>query len=91
MPISRSYSRSGSGHFRPQPKTHPDPKTARKIAIRELFISSDCQNTADLGLFLNGARYGLLFDRETGNRRADWARIRYGLEEGFKELNPYPG
>ena len=50
-------------------------RSARKTRICEPFISSDCQNTAHLGLFLNGARYGLRFDPERVNPGSIWARI----------------
>jgi hypothetical protein len=51
MPIIESYSHSGSLYFCPQQKTRPGRKTGRKIAIREPYISSDCENKAYLGLF----------------------------------------
>jgi hypothetical protein len=79
MPMSGSYSHSGSLYFCPQQKTRPGRKTGPKTAIRELFISSDCKNKAHLGLFSNGVRNGLLFDLKYGNRGLYRARIRVSM------------
>jgi len=50
-------------------------RSALKIALRERFNLSDCKNTADLGLFLNGARYGLLLAVSDTNRGSIRARM----------------
>jgi len=71
MPIIGHRSPKNGDDFQDQPKPHPGLETGLKTRIRELFISSDFQNTAYLGLFLNGARYGLLLGCEKGNRRPD--------------------
>jgi hypothetical protein len=68
MFINRSYSRSGSDHFHHQQKTHPTPKTALKTRLCDRFILSDSENKPNLGVFVNGARYGLLLGGEEGNR-----------------------
>jgi len=52
---------------------------------------SDCQNTAYLGLFLNGAQYGLLFDLKIGNRRPEWTRIREDLYHTLHTRNGEEG
>ena len=76
MPIIAHITPLRATDFQDQPKTHPGLRFTRKTEIWDSFISSDFENKADLGLFLNGAQYGLLFDLKTGDRGPDWARIR---------------
>ena len=91
MPFAASYSRSGRGHFHHQQKTHPGMRSALKTRLCELFNSSDCQNTADLSLFLNGAQIGLRLDPEMANPGSIWARISVALiwGEGGKSHIPF--
>jgi hypothetical protein len=79
MPFAAPYSRSGSNHFNHQQKTYPSLRNGLKTRLCKRFISSDCQNTAYLGLFLNGGRYGLLFDLKMSDQRPYWARIGVSL------------
>jgi hypothetical protein len=71
MPIGGPYSRSGSGHFPYQQKTHAGQENGLKTRLCDRFISSDWQNKADLRVFRNGARYGLLFWYKIGNWGSD--------------------
>ena len=75
MPIIGPYRPTGSLFFRDHANTHTAMRSARKSRIRELFISSDYQNTAYLGLFLSGARYGLRLDLPGANPGSNRAQI----------------
>ena len=90
MPFNARY-RPITGHcFHHQPKSHPCQKRASKRVYEFFFNSPDCQNTADLGLFRKGARYGLLLGVSDVNRSPYWARIgvnvrvpRYACKWGY--------
>ncbi len=95
MPFAAPYSRSGSDHFLPQQKTHSGMRSASKTRLCERFNSSDCQNTAHLGLFLNGAQIGLRLDPKKVSPGSIWARISVGHNpprisgEGGNHIYPF--
>jgi hypothetical protein len=78
MPFAGPYSRSGGHCFHQQRNTRPGLRNGLKTRLCERFISSVFENTADLRLFLNGARYGLLLSVLEGNRGLKQARIGVG-------------
>jgi hypothetical protein len=79
MPIAASYSRSGSDHFHDQQKTHPGLRDGIQTRLYDCFISPDFENKPCLGLFLNRALFGLLFDLKMSYRRLNWALIGVSL------------
>ena len=91
MPFAAPYSRSGSDHFLPQQKTHSGMRSASKTRLCERFNSSDCQNTAHLGLFLNGAQIGLRLDPKKVSPGSIWARISVARiwGEGGNHIYPF--
>jgi hypothetical protein len=75
MAFAATYSHSGSDHFLPQHKTRSDRRKGLKTRLCERYNLSDCQNTAFLGLFLNGARIGLRLDPKKGDPGSIRAQI----------------
>ncbi len=65
-------------------------RSARKTRLRERFNSPDCQNKADSGLFLKGARFGLRLDSERSNPGSIRARISVARIRGIGAVAPFP-
>ena len=79
MPIKTPYSRSGGHGFPDRPRGNSTCDQPKEPHCRVRFNLSVPQNKPNLGLFLNGARYGLLLGYDEGNRRPYWARIKVGM------------
>jgi len=75
MPFVALYPRSGGIFFTDRGIGNLTSDQPKELHYRVRFILSDFKNTACLGLFLNGARYGLCFGFEEGNRGPFWAWI----------------
>ncbi|MGA9086266.1 MAG: hypothetical protein ACLQMU_08175 [Methanoregula sp.] len=75
MPFIALYPRSGGIFFTDRVIGNVTCDQPKELHYRVRFISSDFKNAAYLGLFLIGARCGLCFGCEEGNRGPFWARI----------------